>query len=138
MTRRWRSRLGAAALVVCTLLGAACSGDDGANDSDEPADAATEGDAGDTTDTTDLADITGDVDLILPRDYLEGEWCTSDGETWVFDDSTVRIDDGAGGSAEFPLATLLADGSGIEVVSQADDNFVLAIPGEVTYSRGSC
>ena len=135
MNRRWRSRIGAGALVVCTLLGAACSSDDGANDSDETADAATEGDVGDQTD---LADITEDVDLILPRDYLEGEWCTSDGETWVFDDDTVRIDDGAGGSAEFPVATLLAAGSGIEVVSQADDNFVLAVPDEVTYSRGSC
>lgn len=135
MTRQWRHRIGAAALVTFTLLGAACSSDDGANDSDEAAEAGADGDTGDQTD---LADITDDVDLILPRDYLEGAWCNSDGETWVFDESTVRIDDGAGGSAEFPLATLLAEGSGIEVVSQADDNFVLAVPDEITYTRGSC
>lgn len=124
-----------AALVVFTLLGAACSSDDGANNSDEAPDVGSDGGAGDQTD---LADITEDVDLILPREYLVGEWCNSDGETWVFDESTVRIDDGAGGSAEFPLATLLAESSGIEVVSQADDNFVLAVPDDITYTRGSC
>ena len=28
-------------------------------------------------------------DLVVPLDYLQGEWCNTDGEAWVFDGETL-------------------------------------------------
>jgi hypothetical protein len=80
-----------------------------------------------------------EVDLVVPREYLQGEWCDSDGQGWSIEGSTARFDDGAGGAGEIPIDLLFIDDVENELVSQTDDEFVAILAGdEITFVRGSC
>lgn len=128
----------ALAIVGGLVLGACGGGDDepaasetvsdDQSPSDEPAD-----------DGPEIAGSVGDADLLVSRDYLQGEWCDSDGQTWTIDGDTARLEDASGGVGELPVDLVFIDGPEETLVSQTDDEFVVIIAGdEVTFSRGSC
>jgi hypothetical protein len=139
MTRRWRILIGLATLAAALLLATGCSSDDDDAADDAPADidTPTGADASDLGD--DLGELAADADLVVPRDYLQGEWCDSDGQSWVIEGDNARWKDATGGSAEVPIGIVFGDGVGIELRSQTDDAFTFGAGGdEVTFTRGSC
>ena len=127
------------AVAVIGLAVASCGGDDA--DTSPTSAVANEADAGDSGGSAGL-DIAGSVDdslLLVPRDYLQGEWCASDGETWTIEGDTARFEDTAGGVAELPVDLAFIDNLDVELVSQSDDEFVIAGFGsETTFTRGAC
>ena len=133
------TRLWVALAVAGGLVLGACGGDD-----DDPAAAEPVSDDGGSADESsgdgpEIAGSVGDDDLLVPRDYLQGVWCDSDGQTWTIDGDTARFGDGAGGVGELPVDILFLDGLDESLVSQTDDEFVVAFSGdEVTFTRGGC
>ncbi len=127
------------ALAAMLALGACSSDDD-----DEPAaddSAASEESSSDETDDVigDLSSDVSDSDLIVPRDYLQGMWCDSDGENWTIEGETARLETQDGGVGEFPLGILFLDTVDVDLISQSDDEFVFGAAGEeVTFTRGAC
>lgn len=126
-------------MLAIALVVGACGSDD-----DEPtADGSVTSDqdpSGDSSD--DGADIAGsadDADLLVPRDYLQGAWCDSDGQSWTIEGDAARFVDASGGTAEFPVDIVFIDGPDESLVSQSDDEFVIMSLGEeITFSRGAC
>jgi hypothetical protein len=130
--------------VVLAFAVGACGGDD---DGAEPAPSETASNADSTgsgdTPVDDGGGIEGspaDDDLLVPREYLQGEWCDSDGQSWFIEGDTARLEDsGSGGTAELPLDLVFIDGLDVELVSQTDDEFVFgSAEDEVTFTRGRC
>ena len=122
---------GAVALVLVACGGGA---DTEANPAPSPATAATD----DASGGLDIAGSVGDSDLLVPRDYLQGEWCSSDGQSVTVNGDTVQLEEG-GGVMEAPVDLMFLDGPGGGLVSQTDDEFVVESGGvETTFTRGSC
>jgi len=87
----------------------------------------------------DQGPVVGEVDLVVPLDYLQGEWCDSDGQDWSIDGRIAQFEDGAGGAGEVPIDLVFIDDVENELVSQTDDGFVAILAGdEITFVRGSC
>lgn len=127
------------------MLGA-CGGDDAADDTAGD-DAAVPADSSDTS--VEPSDAAADGDdlpagdpsgLVVPLDYLQGEWCNTDGEAWVFEGETARFGETHDALVgELPVTLALAAGSERVMVSQSDDEFVLDLQvREVTFTRGRC
>ena len=146
----WPTRTSAfRGLAIAVAFGfalGACGDDDGAAPAsgDSPGDV-TDDTGGDTTGDTTPDDDTGiegsasDGDLLVPRDYLQGEWCDSEGDNWSIEGDTATLDDGSGGTAEFPIDILFIDGADVDLISQTDDQFVFGSEFEqVTFTRGNC
>ena len=132
-----RSRLVRMLIVVALALGLAACSDDGDSDSAAPSDQSDSSSAGPVDGDSMSEDTNG---LVVPLDYLQGEWCNSDGEAWVIDGQTARFgethDELFG---ELPVAAALAAGSERSLVSQTNDEFVLDLQTrEVTFTRGRC
>ena len=108
------------ALVVsaAVVLGACGGDDDGASDDPDVSSDA----SGATTDGDELP--AGDPsDLVVPLDYLQGEWCNTDGEAWVFDGETARFGESHDALVgELPVSLALAAGSERVLISQTDAN----------------
>ena len=68
-------------VVALALVLAACS-DDGASGPAEPSDQSDTSSAGPVDDASQSEDNSG---LVLPLDYLQGEWCNTDGEAWAIE-----------------------------------------------------
>lgn len=134
----WFTILGALVLIV-----AACAGDDDDAGS-APTDAASDADATGTgtaaPEGPEIEGAVGDDDLLVPRQYLQGEWCDSDGNSWSIEGDTARfVESGGGGTAELPVDLAFIDSPDVSLVSQTDDQFVVGSGGdEVTFARGSC
>ncbi|MEZ5166672.1 MAG: hypothetical protein R2695_09320 [Acidimicrobiales bacterium] len=124
--RRW---LGVT-IVAFALVVAGCGGDDGDSSSGGSVESNTT--AGETDGSSDQPDTTtgdegenafsvgDDSDLIVPLDYLQGEWCNSDGEAWVVEGETARF--GASHdelSGEVPVSVAFVD--------SPETNFDLAV-----------
>lgn len=108
----------------------ACGGDD-----DEPA-----ASGADAT-TPSIAGALDDSDLLLPRDYLQGEWCDSEGKIWSIEGDFARSEDPrTGGVAEgLPIDIVFIDAVDRTLVSQSDDEFVIGDgTSELTFTRGPC
>ena len=125
-----------------TLLGC---GDDDSSDASETANGAVVDDS--TSDAPDASDVSGDdaaVDagggggLIVPLDYLQGEWCDHEGTTWSIDGETAQLDDGSGGVGEMPINVLFVDVPGALISQDADSFVFMSGPDEVTFTRGAC
>ena len=132
-----RRRTGALALVATMCLVACSSDDDGSSD-EAPAqpEVSDDGAGDDGDDAVPAGDTSG---LVVPLEYLQGEWCNSDGEAWVIEGETARFgenhDELVG---ELPVAGAFAGGPGI-LISQSDDEFVIDVrTREVTFTRGRC
>ena len=124
-TARTRSSFLLVVVLVIALAFAACSDDLGSAPTEAPVDPPPSGD---------------DSDLVVPLDYLQGEWCNSDGEAWLFEGDTARFgeshEDLVG---QMPIAGLMAAGSQRVLVSQTDDEFVLDLDSrQLTFTRGGC
>ncbi len=118
------------------LMLAACGGGDGA---DTPADGVTNHGSTESSAGLDIAGSVDDADLFVSRDYLQGEWCNSDGQTLTITGDTIRMEDQSGGVGEFPVDLVFVDGPGAALVSQTDDEFVIESEGaETTFTRGRC
>ena len=80
------------------------------------------------------------TELVVPLDYLQGEWCNSDGEAWVFEGETARFGESHDELfGELPVALALAAGSERVLISQSDDRFVVDLQTrELTFTRGRC
>ncbi len=134
MVRSWV----AAATVAAFALGA-CSDDDSPTPAD--ADAAQDQASDDPGSDDGIGDLAGSVSddlLLVPRAYLQGEWCDSDGNTWSIDGDIVRGGEG-GGSAELPIDLVFINTPDRTLVAQTDDEFVVADRGdETTFTRGGC
>ncbi len=75
----------------------------------------------------------------MPRDYLQGEWCDSDGQTWVIEGGIVSFDDTTGSVGELPVDLVFIDNLDVDLISQSDDEFVIGGAGdETTFTRGGC
>lgn len=100
------------------------------------------GDDGNTMPTGDVGGIEGSVsddDLLVSRDYLQGEWCEGDDKHWTIEGDIAHFDDGSGATAEVPIDILFIDGVGVDLISQTDDMFVFGSATEqATFTRGSC
>lgn len=119
------------ALGFATIALVACGGDGDSSPTSAVADQAGEGPA--------IAGSVGDDLLLVPRDYLQGVWCDSDGQTWTIEGDTARFDDGSGGVGEFPVDLAFIARQEDSLVSQTDDEFVIRTAfDEVTYQRGNC
>ncbi len=104
--------------------------------------------AGDSTGSGDATSDEGDGtegsaaedDLLVPRQYLQGEWCDSDGQSWSIEGSTARFGvPGSEATGELPVDLAFINSLDVELVSQTDDEFVFTSGGEeVTFTRGSC
>lgn len=141
------ARWGVAVAAVVGLVAAAggCDDDDATPTSATGSAETSSGDSESGSVATDVvvADgAVGDEGLLVGRDYLQGEWCDSEGQHWTIDGDTARAEDPAGGgAAEFPVEIRFADGPDIDLVSQSDDQFVLGAPGSdatITFRRGAC
>lgn len=142
MTRRCRLLIGLATLAAALLLATGCSSDDDDAADDRPAgiDTPTGADATDPGDVLNelLNEPPADADLVVPRDYLQGEWCDSDGESWVIEGDTALRTDASGGSLEISIGRVFVDRVG-ELRSQTDDAFTFGAGDEErTFTRGSC
>lgn len=123
------------AAAVAAMVLVACGGDDGAA-SPTTADGAPVLGSGDGPA---IAGSVGDENLLVPRDYLQGEWCDTDGQTWTIDGDTARLEDGSGGAGELPVDLAFIKRPGDTLVSQTDDSFVVESDGaETTFQRGRC
>ncbi len=129
--------------IALGLMVGACGGDD--DPGPAVSEAATEGDSTVSDDPApdDGGEIAGSVtddDLLMPRQYLQGEWCDSIGNSWIIEGDIARFEESAsGGVGEFPVDVLFIDNPDSSLVSQTDDEFVIETRGEeVTYVRGSC
>lgn len=125
------------------LLG--CGDDDSTSDVTGSADVevvesegSTEGDATGSESSDASSNDVDDVGLLVPLDYLQGEWCDHDGTTWTIEGEIAQLDDGSGGTGEMPVNVLFINVPGA-LVSQGDDQFVFMSAGEeVTFTRGAC
>ena len=136
----WRKKSTALAVVLLVVSTGCSSGDDG---STSPTSAVGQSDnsgsASGIGDGVEIAGSAGDADLLVPRDYLQGEWCDSDNQTWTIDGDTARLEDASGGVAELPVDLAFIDGPEERLVSQTDDEFVVESAGdEITFRRGAC
>ena len=120
--------------LALALSVSACGSDDDVS-SPEPSDQ-TATSAGSPADDG-LAD---NSDLVVPLDFLQGEWCSSDGEAWLFEGETARFGENHDELiGALPVADALAAGSQRVLISQSDDEFVLDLQTrEVTFTRGRC
>ena len=140
-SRRSAVRLRAALCVVIALGVVSCSSDDddlsvdpGASDS-ESEDASGAG----TDDELVVEGSVGDDLLLVPRAYLQGEWCADDGGNWTVDGDTATLTEESGAIAEFPVDILFIAAPGTELVSQTDDQFTIGSEIEqITFTRGRC
>lgn len=124
LTRSW-----IAFVLAGGLLLAACGGDD--------ADASPPGNTGDGS--PQIEGSVSDDDLLVPRAYLQGEWCDSDGDMWTIEGDTAKLEDGSGGMAELPVDLVFIDDLDADLVSQTDNEFVISSGGdEISFTRGSC
>ncbi len=140
-SRRSAVRLRAALCVVIALGVVSCSSDDDDLSVDPDAsDSESEDASGAGTD--DELVVQGSVrdDLLLvPRAYLQGEWCADDGGNWTVDGDTATLTEESGAIAEFPVDILFIAAPGTELVSQTDDQFTIGSEIEqITFTRGSC
>lgn len=135
-----RNRSGVFIVGFVAMALVACGGDGGGTEpgsavaQNEPNSGGTVSDGG-----LDIAGSVDDSDLVVPRDYLQGEWCSSDGQTLTITGDMVRMEDQSGGVGEFPVDLAFVDGPGTVLVSQTDVEFVVEFEGaETTFSRGRC
>ena len=137
-----RRPLVVALVASFALVLGACGGDD-----DTEGTSATEDDS--ATVPAEPSDTSGDdgglaagdsSDLVVPLDYLQGEWCNTDGEAWLFEGETARFGETHDALVgELPVTLALAAGSERVLVSQTADEFVLDLQiREVTFTRGRC
>lgn len=113
--------------VVVTLMIGACGGDDAPAASDNG------------NDVGDRGGPPGEAELVVPRDYLQGGWCDSDGQSWTIEGDTARFEDSSGGAGQLPVDLVFIDDVDNELISQTDDEFVAVLAGdEITFSRGTC
>ena len=130
-------RIWIVAVVAGGLVLGACGDDSEPDESGSAGDDISSDDAG--GDAGDIAGSVDDSDLIVPRDYLQGVWCDSDGEMWTIEGDIAELDDGAGGTGSFPLDVLFLDGPEEVLVSQSDDEFTIDFGDQqITFTRGSC
>lgn len=140
-----------AAVVGLTIGVVGCGGDDDAADgagggaADAPDSEAGEADATDSDlDDEALEELFDDIDesdLLVPLDYLQGEWCDSDGLAWSIEDTTARFGESLDGPVgEVPVILVFHVGPEIDLVSQTDDQFVVddGIGDPSTFTRGRC
>ncbi len=121
---------------VLAVVLVACGGDDGGA---SPSADVVRSDPTTSGAGLEIGGSASDADLLVPRSYLQGEWCDSDGQTWTIDGDTARLEDASGGTGEFPLDIVFIDGPEETLVSQTDDEFVVESAGdEISFSRGSC
>jgi len=123
-----------ALVLVGALVLGACGGD-------EPAADATVGttSAEGTTDGPGVERSVDDGDLLVARDYLQGEWCDNDGQTWSIDGDTAKVENATGAAAELPVDLVFFDDVESELVSQTDTEFTIVSAGdEITFTRGGC
>ena len=86
-----------------------------------------------------VAGSVGDDLLLVPRAYLQGQWCDSDGQSWTIDGDTARIEDTSGGVAVLPIDLAFIDNLDVDLISQTDNEFVIGSMGnQTTFTRGSC
>lgn len=123
------------ALALTMLLTACSGGDDASSDDASPQPEVSVIDAAD--DTLPAGDVS---DLVVPLDYLQGEWCNSDGEAWVFEGETARFGENHDELlGELPVGVALAAGSERVLILQSDDEFVVDLQTrELTFTRGRC
>ena len=128
-----------AVFVVAALLLGACGGDDD-DPSDTPAPASDDsGSDGSDDDGSQIEGTVADDLLIVPRDYLQGEWCDSDGSSWTIEGDVALLQDGSDGVGEFPVDILFINSPDVELISQTADEFTFASRvEEVTFTRGGC
>ncbi|MEZ4501719.1 MAG: hypothetical protein R3C39_03770 [Dehalococcoidia bacterium] len=125
----------ALALVGLLFLGA-CGGDDAESDASEEDSTST---AASATPADSISGSASDSDLVVPRDYLQGEWCDSEGQSWTIEGDTARFEDGSGGVGEFPVDIVFIKGIGVDLIAQTDSEFTFGGGGdEVTFTRGGC
>ena len=140
---RTREGLGVIVLALAVFVGA-CGGDDAATDDGAPAGSAdvTSAQETETEDGADDGTVNGgdSSELVVPLDYLQGEWCNSDGEAWVFEGEIARFGENHDELiGELPVALALAAGSERLLISQSDDEFVVDLQSrELTFTRGRC
>ena len=140
-SRRSAVRLRAALCVVIALGVVSCSSDDDDLSVDPDAsDSESEVASGAGTDDELVVEgSVGDDLLLVPRAYLQGEWCADDGGNWTVDGDTATLTEESGAIAEFPVDILFIAAPGTELVSQTDDQFTIGSEIEqITFTRGSC
>ena len=124
-------------MLALALSLTACSGGDGDASPAQPSEqsAATGGEPAD-----DALPVGDDSDLVVPLEYLQGEWCNTDGEAWLFEGDTARFGENHDELfGELPVAVALSAGPERVVISQSDNEFVLDLQTrEVTFTRGRC
>ena len=127
--------------VVLALAGVLLLGACGGGDDDDPTADGT-GTSGPTEAAggLEIAGALDDDDLLVPRAYLQGEWCDSDGQRWSIEGDTARFEDpSSGGTGEFPVDLAFVDNPDNTLVSQSGHEFVVASGGsETTFTRGAC
>jgi hypothetical protein len=122
-------------VLLVAALAAAC-GDDGPDDGSalqtDPSEAVETGGG-------QIAGSVGDDDLLVPREYLQGVWCDDEGTTFEVDGDTAVMIDATGGRGELPVDVLFLASGGNELISRADDAFVISVAGdELMFVRGAC
>jgi hypothetical protein len=124
------------AVVVVAVAVVGCGGDDDASPTSTVAGEAGSGGNG----GLDIAGSVDDTNLLVPRGYLQGEWCDSDGQTWKIEGDIARVEDTSGGVGEVPVDLAFIDNLDIDLVSQSDSEFVIGGGGgeNTTFTRGSC
>ncbi len=129
-------KLSLLAVAVVAVAVVACGGDDG--DTSPASTVAGEAGSG-ANGELDVAGSVDDTNLLVPRDYLQGEWCDSDGQTWSIEGDIARVEDTSGGVGEVPVDLAFIDSLDIELLSRSDNEFVLGGSGEeTTFTRGGC
>lgn len=132
------------ALVIAGALAlGACGGAEPASDSNSAADTGSSADTvssdAPTGNGPDVEGSVDDDDLLVPRDYLQGVWCDSDGSTWTIDGDTAQFEDTSGGKGEFPVDLVFVDNLDGGLISQTDAEFVIGnADDQMTFTRGSC
>lgn len=123
--------------VVIVMSMSACGGEDGGEEGQPD----TSDVAGASNEETTALSGSGDAGSgtyfggALDDPYLAGEWCDSQGLTWVFEGSEATVGSGAGGN---PTDRYFSE-PGASFVSKDDDSFVIAQLGEeVEFTRGPC
>lgn len=141
-SRRSAVRLRAALCAVAALGVVSCSSDDddlGVDPDEAPAAPSDDASSGEGDDGIAIEGSVGDDLLLVPRAYLQGEWCANDGGNWTIDGDTATLTEESGAIAEFPVDILFIAAPGTELLSQSDDQFSIGTEIEqVTFTRGSC